>query len=74
LEASGLDGKLATGKYTAAETNPLTKDEDGLASEASFSYSSVVGMLLYMLGHSHPDIAYAMNCCARYMSNSKLSH
>ena len=29
LEASGLNSKLATGKYTPVETSPLTKDEDG---------------------------------------------
>ncbi|KAL7474019.1 hypothetical protein ACHAW6_000019 [Cyclotella cf. meneghiniana] len=31
-------------------------------------------MMLYLAGHSHPDIAYAMNCCARYMFNPHLSH
>ena len=43
LEALGLDSKMATGKYTPAKTSPLTKNEDGPASEGSFSYSSVVG-------------------------------
>ncbi len=31
-------------------------------------------MLLYLSGHSRPDIAYAVNCCARYMFNPRLSH
>ena len=35
---------------------------------------SVVGILLYLSGHSQPDIAYAINYCARYMFNSRLSH
>lgn len=39
-----------------------------------FSYASVVGMLLYLAEHSHPDIAYAVNCCVRYMLNPCLSH
>ena len=74
LEALGLNSKLATGKYTPTETSPLTKDEDGPESEGSFSYSSVVGMLLYLSRHGRPGIAYAVNCCDWYMFNSKLSH
>jgi hypothetical protein len=74
LEALGLDSKLAKNKYTLAEATPLTRDEDGEGPQGSFSYASVVGMLLYLAGHSRPDIAYAVNCCARYMFNTRLSH
>ena len=74
LEALGLDSKLATNKWTPAEATPLSKDEDGEGPQGAFSYSSVVGMLLYLSGHSRPDIAYAVNCCARYMFNPRLSH
>ena len=45
----------------SAETKPLIKDEDGVAAVEGFSYSSVVGMLLYLSGHTRPDIAYAVN-------------
>ncbi|KAL7475309.1 hypothetical protein ACHAW6_001231, partial [Cyclotella cf. meneghiniana] len=31
-------------------------------------------MLLYLSGHSRPDIAYAVNCCVHYMFNTCLSH
>ena len=31
-------------------------------------------MLLYLAGHSWPDITYAVNCTARYMFCPKLSH
>eukprot|EP00956_Cyclotella_meneghiniana_P032322 scaffold88264_cov32-Cyclotella_meneghiniana.AAC.1 len=74
LEALGLDTKYATNKWTPAEGKPLTKDENGKPPQGSFSYSSVVGMLLYLAGHTRPDIAYAVNCCARYMFNPRLSH
>jgi hypothetical protein len=74
LEALGLDNKMATPKWTPAESQPLTKDSDGEGPQGSFTYASVVGMMLYLAGHSRPDIAYAVNCCARYMFNPRLSH
>jgi hypothetical protein len=74
LEALGLDSKLATNKWTPAEAKPLIRDEEGKGPQGSYSYASVVGMLLYLSGHSRPDIAYAVNCCARYMFNPRLSH
>ncbi len=52
VEALGLDDGYAWGKHTPAETKPLVKDEDGVAATEGFSYSSVVGMLLYLLGHT----------------------
>jgi hypothetical protein len=52
----------------------LVKDVNGeLASEA-FCYSSVVGMLLYLSGRTHPDITFAVNCCAHCMFCPKHSH
>ena len=74
IEALGLDDGMAKVKWTPADGNPLVKDEDGEPPSGQFSYSSVVGMLLYLAGHTRPDIAYAVNCCARYMFNPKHSH
>jgi hypothetical protein len=48
IEALGLDDGYARGKHAPAETKPLIKNEDGVAAAESFSYSSVVGMLLYL--------------------------
>jgi hypothetical protein len=74
IEALCLDDGYVKGKHTPAESKPLVKDEDGEAASCSFSYASVVGMLLYLSGHTRPDIAYAVNCCARYMFAPKHSH
>ncbi len=69
-----MDDGYAKGKHTPAKTKPLVKDADGEAAHGGFSYSSVVGMLLYLSSHTHPDITYAVNCCARYMFCPKHSH
>ncbi len=63
VEALGLDHKLSTSKWTLAEATPLTHNEDGEPPQGSFSYASVVGMLLFLSGHLRPGIAYAVNCC-----------
>jgi hypothetical protein len=73
IEALGLDDG-AKEKFTPSESKPLVKDVNGdLASEA-FSYSSVVGILLYLSGHTRPDITFNVNCCACYMFCPKHLH
>ena len=74
IEALGLDDGSVNVKYTPAESTPLIKKFDGEEAHGQFSYSSVVGMMLYLAGHSRPDITYAVNCCARYMFNPRHSH
>ena len=74
LEALDLDTKLETNELKPLEHDPVVKDTVGEGPQGSFSYSSVVGMLLYLSGHSQPDIAYTVNCCARYVFNLRLSH
>ncbi len=61
IEALGLDVGTAKCKYTPTASKPLVKSEKGMAISGEFSYSSVIGMLLYLLGHTCPDIAYAVN-------------
>jgi len=70
----GLDGGREGGKFVPAGPKPLPKDEDGPACEEDFNVAAVVGQLLYLSGHSRPEIAYAVNCCARYMFCPRRSH
>jgi hypothetical protein len=74
ITSLGLDGAEYHPKATPADHKPLVRDADGLPSEGAFSYSNVVGMLIYLSGHSRPDLAYSVNCCARYMFAPRKSH
>jgi hypothetical protein len=72
IKALGLDDG-AKGKFTPSESKPLVKDVNGNLASRAFSYSSVVGMLLYLSGHTRPDITFAVNCCAPYVICSALN-
>ncbi|KAK4386470.1 Retrovirus-related Pol polyprotein from transposon TNT 1-94 [Sesamum angolense] len=37
-------------------------------------YSNVVGSVMYLMVSTRPDIAYAVSCLSRYMSNAGLPH
>ncbi len=64
VKALGLDNGLVKGKYTPSESKPLVKNINGEVASGAFCYSSVVGLLLYLSGHTCPDITFAVNCCA----------
>ena len=59
---------------TPCSTVSLEKDEDGDPFNESWEYSTVVGMLMYLAKKSRPDIAYAVNQCARFTHCPKASH
>ena len=52
----------------------MTKDEDGEPAQEYFSYTSVVGMLLYLSGHTWPDLSYSVSQVAWFMFAPKRSH
>jgi hypothetical protein len=66
IEALGLCTSYTTKLDTPAEVAALPKDADGTPASGTFNYVGVVGMLLYLSGHSRPDIAFAVHQCARY--------
>jgi len=73
IEALELDNG-AKGKFIPSDSKPLVKDINGDLASGAFSYSSVVGMLLYLSRHTRPDITFAVNCCARYIFCPKHLH
>jgi len=61
-------------KPTPAALKPLGKDEDGPDRQESWSYASVVGMMMYLSVNSRPDIAFAVHQCAQFTHCPKHSH
>ena len=59
---------------TPADVKPLAKDEDGPPCEETWSYASVVGMMMYLASNSRPDIAYAVHSAARFTHCPRRSH
>jgi hypothetical protein len=74
IEALGLDIDKSTPRHTPCLKTPLTKDLDGDPPQDAFSYASVIGMLLYLSGHSRPDISYSVSCAARFAFCPRRSH
>ena len=72
LDMMGLED--STSKSTPAEKAPLKKDEFGPPCTEGWNYRSVVGMLMYLATNSRPDIAFAVNQCARFSNNPRRIH
>jgi len=60
--------------WVPAAKQPLAKDLQGEPFGEQWSYSSVIGMLMYLTNNSRPDLAFAVNQCARFVHNPKKSH
>ena len=51
----------------------MSKDDNSEPASGMFNYSSVVGMIMYISGHTRPDFPIVINFCARYMFSPKRS-
>ena len=71
-EATGLTS--SNPNHTPTQNDALGKDIDGPPMMESWSYRSVVGMLLYLSTNTRPDIAYAVSQVARFSNDPKKSH
>jgi hypothetical protein len=60
--------------WTPASQVALGTDPDGPAMHESWSYRSIVGMLLYLSTNTRPDISFAVSQVARFCHNPKKSH
>ena len=61
IKSLGLDSILSRLKWTPTEAKSLVKDVNGEPVQEEFSYIGIVGMPLYLAGHTCPAIAYVVN-------------
>ena len=61
ISALGLDDKYSASCATPAKGAPLPKDDSGNSASRMINYASIVGMMLYLCGHSRPDISFAVH-------------
>ena len=59
---------------TLPSSTPLGSDPDGPPMNESWSYPSVIGMLLYLSTNTRCDIAFAVSQVARFSATPKQSH
>ena len=72
VEATGMT--QSNGNWTPASQAALGIDPDGPPMQESWSYRSIVGMLLYLSTNTRPDITFAVSQVARFSHNPKQSH
>ncbi|KAK4388091.1 Retrovirus-related Pol polyprotein from transposon TNT 1-94 [Sesamum angolense] len=63
---------LAAHFQLSKEQSPKTESET--EHMKSVPYSNAIGSVMYLMVSTRPDIAYAISCLSRYMSNADLPH
>jgi Reverse transcriptase (RNA-dependent DNA polymerase)/GAG-pre-integrase domain/Zinc knuckle len=71
-EATGLTS--SNPNHTPTQQDAIGKDINGPIMTDTWTYRSIVGMLLYLTTNTRPDIAYAVSQVARFSNNPKQSH
>ena len=73
VTALGLDDAECGSCHTPADS-VLGKCEDADRFDDNYNYASVVGMMLYLAGHTRPDITFAVHQCARFSFGPRHPH
>ena len=74
IQALGLDTDLTTIRTEPASTTPLEKETTGAPRKETWSYPSIIGLMLYLAYNSRPDIVFAGHQCARFNQCPRLKH
>ena len=72
INVTGMQG--CNPNHVPATQVALGSDPDGDPMHEIWSYSSVIGMMLYLMMNTRPDITFAVSQVARFCSAPKQSH
>ena len=61
-------------KIPAIPSIILTKNKAEPPRKEKWHYRSVIGMLNFLVNSTHPELAYAVQQCARFCDEPKVSH
>ena len=87
-QKKAIEGVVKAAKLTGAKIQKLpyllegeslskadnAKDDAEIRESAKTPYRTLIGMLSYIMGHTKPDIAYALNVLSRYCNNPGPRH
>ena len=59
---------------TPCNVAPLGTNANGPRHNEPWEYASAVGMLMYLAGNAHPEIAFAVHQCARFTHAPRATH
>lgn len=72
IDAKSVNIPLAAHFVLSKDQSPVTDSE--INEMKSIPYSNAIGSVLYLMVSTRPDIAYAVSCLSRYMSNPGMPH
>jgi hypothetical protein len=70
----GIDEGRTNKRETPVGKPLLNKDLNGFPHKYTWEYCGAIGMLTYLTGSVHPDIAMAVHQCAHFSANPMRSH
>jgi len=73
LKETGMEDCNAKPTPTSS-AGPIGQDKLGKRAHHQWSYSSVVGMLLYLASNSRPELAFSVHQVARFTHSPRASH
>ena len=71
-DAKSVNVPLFSHFVLSKDQSPNTETE--INDMKKVSYSNAIGSVMYLMVSTRPDIAYAVSCLSRYMSNPGTPH
>jgi Reverse transcriptase (RNA-dependent DNA polymerase) len=74
LTVAGMSDSNGVDTPTSTKGGALAADLDGAPFDETWSYRTVIGMLMFLSANTRPDIAFAVHQAARFSHSPRASH